>query len=142
MPGANKEFAANQYIYPGKAYEGMEYFIDLDYAATNCTFLNQEFGLDFSALPSLYCPSNFTYITPVSRDLDFIFQKLWSLYDSLSQSTLQQMKVYSLSLFDTLLRPEQVTPAVSHTFYTKYQVQLAKSRTDFDFRSDSPPLCS
>lgn len=54
------------------------------------------------------------------------FSKLWNLYSPEEPRCLQQMKVYSLSLLASLLNTPVISPANRHTFYTKYQVEIAK----------------
>lgn len=121
-----ESFAANQYLYPGKSYEGMEFFMDLYCASGSENRLLKDLGLDLSKLPPLYCPSSYTYIASAEKEVSLIFQKLWTLYDSPTEKLLQQMKVYSLTLFNTLLHTREVASPVTHTFYTRYQVEIAK----------------
>ena len=54
------------------------------------------------------------------------FSKLWNLYSPEEPRCLQQMKVYSRSLLASLLNTPVISPANRHTFYTKYQVEIAK----------------
>ena len=121
-----ESFASNQYLYPGKIYEGMEFFMDLDSVSADAPWLAEEFGLKLSDLTIRYCPSLTTYIASADREADLIFRKLWSIYDGKNPRCLQQIKVYSLSLLASLVNAPVIAPADRHTFYTKYQVEIAK----------------
>lgn len=121
-----ESYAANQYLYPGRFYEGMEFFIDLDSVSAEAPWIEKEFGLCPAILTERYCPSCSTYITAAARETDLIFQKLWNIYDPEEPAALQQMKVYSLSLLTSLQSTETIIPAQQHTFYTKSQVEIAK----------------
>lgn len=121
-----ESFATNQYLYPGKTYEGMEFFIDLKTASQEGKWLLSEFGLDLTGLIDRYCPSDSTYIASASQETDLIFRKLWSLYDPEDPKSLPQIKICAMTLFSTLLNTVQIPPKQHHTFYTKYQVEIAK----------------
>lgn len=121
-----ESYASNQYLYPGRFYEGMEFFIDLESVSREASGLEKEFGLSLSVLTERYCPSCSTYIAAAAREPDLIFQKLWQLYRPEDSACLPQMKVYSLSLLASLQSAETIIPAQQHTFYTKSQVEIAK----------------
>ena len=121
-----ESFATNQYLYPGKTYEGMEFFIDLDTASREGKRLLSEFGLNLPSLVDRYCPSDSTYIACASQETDLIFRKLWSLYDPEHPQTVSQIKLYAMVLFSVLLNKAQIPPEQHHTFYTRYQVEIAK----------------
>ena len=121
-----ESYAANQYLYPGRFYEGMEFFIDLDSVSLEAPWMKTEFGLSLTALTERYCPACSTYIAGAASEPDWIFQKLWTLYQPEDPGSVQQMRVYSLSLLSALQSARAIVPAQQHTFYTKSQVEIAK----------------
>ena len=57
-----ERFAQDEYIYPGRSYEGIELFIDPETAAGGCGPVSALFGLDLSRLQKTYCPAGETYL--------------------------------------------------------------------------------
>ena len=56
-----EHFAKQQYIYPRRIYEGLEFFIDMDTVDTQSSWVQTEFDIDFSK--NLYqksTPSSFS----------------------------------------------------------------------------------
>ena len=76
-----ERFARQQYVYPRRIYEGMEFFIDMDAAAEQSTWIQTEFDIDFHKIRELYCPAGSTYISAISPEIEEILKKLWSLLD-------------------------------------------------------------
>lgn len=70
-----ERFARQQYVYPRRIYEGMEFFIDMDAAAEQSTWIQTEFDIDFHKIRELYCPAGSTYISAISPEIEEILKK-------------------------------------------------------------------
>lgn len=90
-----ERFARQQYVYPRRIYEGMEFFIDMDAAAEQSTWIQTEFDIDFHKIRELYCPAGSTYISAISPEIEEILKKLWSLLDISVPLSIMQMKIYN-----------------------------------------------
>lgn len=121
-----ERFAQNQYVYPRRIYEGIEFFIDIDTIAKQCPWIQKEFGVDFRQLADLYSPGGSTYISSVTIEIEELLQKLWNLFDLPDQTALPQMKLYSLVLFFQLLNLKEIPESKVCTFFTETQVDIAK----------------
>ena len=88
-----ERFARQQYVYPRRIYEGMEFFIDMDAAAEQSTWIQTEFDIDFHKIRELYCPAGSTYISAISPEIEEILKKLWSLLDISVPLSIMQMKI-------------------------------------------------
>ena len=121
-----ERFAQEQYIYPGRHYHGMEFFIDLDMTCEKSPFLSEYFCLNLKQLSTSFCPSGNTYIAPASRQTDRLFQSLWQYEAATKPDTDFQRRNLSLQIFHALLnKPQDISPKPC-TFYTKSQAAIAK----------------
>ena len=119
--------ARGHYVYPGRNYQGLEFFIDTDSSElSRCSWIEEEFGIDFRRLVSLYCPDGGTYISGTSPEAEAVLHKLWELPSVPLPHALYQMKLYSLSLFSLLLNPQAPPSSRVCTFFTEAQVTIAK----------------
>lgn len=57
-----EKFALNEYVYPGRVYEGIELFIDPETVRHGLPVLRDGFGVELAALREKYCPDGETYI--------------------------------------------------------------------------------
>lgn len=121
-----ERFARQQYVYPRRIYEGMEFFIDMDAAAEQSTWIQTEFDIDFHKIRELYCPAGSTYISAISPEIEEILKKLWSLLDISVPLSIMQMKIYTLALFSLLQNLKEIPPSQACTFFTETQVDIAK----------------
>lgn len=121
-----ERFAQEQYIYPGKHYHGMEFFIDLEALPQKSDFLKEQFAVDPTLLPQQFCPDGKTYIAPATRHVSRLFQELWQYETADGTRPAFERKLLSLQLFHHLLYSQSdASPAVC-TFYTKSQAAIAK----------------
>lgn len=104
-----ERFARQQYVYPRRIYEGMEFFIDMDAAAEQSTWIQTEFDIDFHKIRELYCPAGSTYISAISPEIEEILKKLWSLLDISVPLSIMQMKIYTLALFSLLQNLKEIS---------------------------------
>ena len=121
-----ERFARQQYVYPRRIYEGMEFFIDMDAAAEQSAWIQTEFDIDFHKIRELYCPAGSTYISAISPEIEEILKKLWSLLDISVPLSIMQMKIYTLALFSLLQNLKEIPPSQACTFFTETQVDIAK----------------
>lgn len=121
-----EQFAKQQYVYPRRIYEGMEFFVDMDTAAAQSSWMQTEFNIDFCKIRELYCPDGSTYISAASSEIEEILKKLWSLLDISVPLAILQMKIYSLALFSLLQNIKEIPPSQARTFFTETQVDIAK----------------
>lgn len=128
-----ERFAESQYIYPRRAYEGLELFIDLSSAAKEEVCLNRDFNLQMEQLKRRYCPSGETYIADASFRVEWNFQLLWELGQN-REIAPARMKIAVLALLDLLLH-EKMSTSRPCTFYTESQVNIAK-KTESILTSD------
>ena len=119
--------AQGHYVYPGRNYQGLEFFIDTDSSElSRCSWIEEEFGIDFRRLVGLYCSDGGTYISGTSPEAEAVLHKLWELRNAPLPHALYQMKLYSLSLFSLLLNPQAPPSSRVCTFFTEAQVTIAK----------------
>lgn len=121
-----EHFAQEQYVYPRRIYEGLEYFIDIETIETQSPWIKEEFKIDFCRLADVYCPDGKTYISPASPEVEDILKKMWLLLDFSIPFAVSQMKSYTLVLFSQLLNMDNIPPSQACTFLTETQVDIAK----------------
>lgn len=121
-----ERFAQEQYVYPRRIYEGMEFYIDIETVSTRSDWLQKEFAIDFRHLADIYCPDGSTYISTVSSETEPLLQKLWEAYDLPLPFAITQMKLCSLELFSLLLNLREIPKTQVCTFFTETQVDIAK----------------
>lgn len=73
-------FAQSQYVYPLHAYEGIEFFIDIQTILSQTPWIFDEFCIDFKKISAIYCPDESTYIQTVSPEIERVLSKLWNLF--------------------------------------------------------------
>ena len=115
-----ERFAQDEYIYPGRSYEGIELFIDPETASGGCGPVSALFGLDLSRLQKTYCPAGETYLAK--------FPLPAALYDRLRGSAEGPVVALQTAVLDFLSllleRPAEKSPQT--VYYTKAQVEIAK----------------
>lgn len=121
-----ERFAQEQYVYPRRIYEGMEFYIDIDTILSSCSWLQTEFGIDFRRLADIYCPDGSTYISSVTSETEELLKKLWDALDLSMPFAVSQMKIYSLALFSLLSNLKDIPKSQVCTFFTETQVDIAK----------------
>ena len=121
-----ENYAQNQYLYPGRIYEGMEFFIDSNTLAQEGFYLNRDFHLDLAKIPGRYCPDEKTYISDGTAEIRSLFQKLWEFYDEGITGAFLHMRLLALEILGNLLEICEIPPARTCTFYTESQVAIAK----------------
>lgn len=130
-----ERFAQNQYVYPRRIYEGMEFFVDIDTLTAQNAWIKKDFGVDCSKIVSLFCPDGSTYVSPATTEVSEILAKLWKLFDASLPFSVSQMKIYTLALFSLLQYLNDIPPSQTCTFFTKTQVDIAM-RTEKIITSD------
>ena len=123
---ATENYAQNQYLYPGRIYEGIEFFIDEKTLEQESSYLNRDFQLDLSKIPSRYCPQEKTYISDSPAEIRQLFARLWDLYDEGMSGSLLRIRLLALEILGILLEMNEIPPARTCTFYTESQVAIAK----------------
>ncbi|MDO4281560.1 MAG: AraC family transcriptional regulator [Peptococcaceae bacterium] len=121
-----ERFAGQQYIYPRRIYEGMEFFVDIDTLTAQCAWVQTAFDIDFHKIIDQFCPGGSTYISTVTPDVEEILAKLWELFDVAMPLSVAQMKAYALALFSLLQGLHDIPPSQACTFFTATQVDIAK----------------
>ena len=118
-------FAQKNYVYPRKKYRGIEFFIDIQETETRSGFVRENFGVDFRAIVEKYCPKDRAYIAACAGETEELVRKLWELYDNTGLYAVQQMKIYSIALFERMIYSEKIRQNQTCTFFTETQVRIA-----------------
>ena len=92
-----ERFARQQYVYPRRIYEGIEFFVDMDTVNAQSSWVEAEFDIDFHRLLDISVPL-----------------------------AIPQMKIYTLALFSLLQNLKEIPPSQACTFFTETQVDIAK----------------
>ena len=108
-----ERFARQQYVYPRRIYEGIEFFVDMDTVNAQSSWVEAEFDIDFHRLRDLYCPDGGTYIASVTTEIEEVLIKLWSLLDISVPLAIPLMKIYSLALFSLLQNLKEIPPSLA-----------------------------
>ena len=98
----------------------------MDTIATECAWLQTEFGMDFKRITEMYCPDGRTYISTAASEARELLEKLWELLDLPLPYAVMQMKVYAIALFSVLLNLREIPASQACTFFTESQVNIAK----------------
>lgn len=114
--------AIDNYDYPLRQYDGIEFFIDGDLLTAACPWLSADFGLDISALVAQAATASNTRIAVMNDTVAHNLSMLWRCSDSPS---LPALRLKSLTLFTALLDMPQTTVA-PHPYFTVSQVAIAK----------------
>ena len=138
-----EHFAREQYVYPRRIYEGMEFYADLDTLTSECNWLQKEFGITLRRLTDLYCPSGSTYISSVPSEAGSLFQKLWEAFDLPVSFGLSQMKIYTLALFSLLLNQKETDSKIPgmYLLYRDTGRYCQAGRKDHHLGSPPAPSC-
>lgn len=136
-----ERFAQEQYVYPGRFYEGIEFYVDKTRFSAQSHWIEQEFGIDFQRLTDRFCPSGSTYIISGTEEMKDLLNKLWNLYPLPEALSVPQIKIYTLALFSLLQNLENIPQSQICTFFTMTQVNIAKQIEKIissDLRSHHP----
>ena len=117
-----EKFAPNEYVYPGRVYEGIELFIDPETVRHGLPVLREGFGVELAALREKYCPDGETYIARLPLP-DTLSGRLLDNAGAESAMGTVQLKtgvIYLLALLHDQSQPRQPV------YYTRSQVAIAK----------------
>lgn len=115
-----------QYTYPLRIYEGLEFLIDIDIITEHAKYINDIFHINVYKLIDIYCSLDKTYISQCTEDLKQILLKIWDLYDEDSSHAIFMMQIYTLELLEILLCKTPIIKHKSSTFFTATQVKIAQ----------------
>ncbi len=118
-----ERFAREEYVYPGRAYEGVELFIDPETAAEGLPLLREGFGVDIARLRERYCPDGETFFAPLVLP-EGLLDRLANANAGGSAAAGRKTAVVDLlALLLSESAPVQPGPAV---YYTRTQVEIAR----------------
>lgn len=118
-----EKFALNEYVYPGRVYEGIELFIDPETVREGLPVLREGFGVELAALREKYCPDGETYIARLSLP-DMLSGRLFDVSGTETAMGTVQLKTGVIDLLALLLN-DQPHPR-QLVYYTRSQVAMAK----------------
>lgn len=118
-----EKFALNEYVYPGRVYEGIELFIDPETVRHGLPVLREGFGVELAALREKYCPDGETYIARLPLP-DTLSGRLSDNAGAESAMGTVQLKTGVIDLLALLLH-DQSQPR-QPVYYTRSQVAIAK----------------
>ena len=117
-----EKFALNEYVYPGRVYEGIELFIDPETVRHGLPVLREGFGVELAALREKYCPDGETYIASLPLP-DTLSGRLLDNAGAESAMGTVQLKTGVIDLLALLHDQSQPRQPV---YYTRSQVAIAK----------------
>lgn len=117
-----EKFALNEYVYPGRVYEGIELFIDPETVRHGLPVLREGFGVELAALREKYCPDGETYIARLPLP-DTLSGRLSDNAGAESAMGTVQLKTGVIDLLALLHDQSQPRQPV---YYTRSQVAIAK----------------
>ena len=117
-----EKFALNEYVYPGRVYEGIELFIDPETVRHGLPVLREGFGVELAALREKYCPDGETYIARLPLP-DTLSGRLLDNAGAESAMGTVQLKTGVIDLLALLHDQSQPRQPV---YYTRSQVAIAK----------------
>lgn len=117
-----EKFALNEYVYPGRVYEGIELFIDPETVRHGLPVLRDGFGVELAALREKYYPDGETYIARLPLP-DTLFGQLLDNAGAESAMGTVQLKTGVIDLLALLHDQSQPRQPV---YYTRSQVAIAK----------------
>lgn len=120
-----EKFARSEYIYPGRAYDGIELFIDQDVMEKGLPMLRDGFGLELGALRDRYCPEGGTFISKMPLP-DDLARRLFGFPETESTVGMIGLKTGVIDLLALLLYSSREVEAEQLVYYTKLQVEMAK----------------
>ena len=118
-----EKFALNEYVYPGRVYEGIELFIDPETVREGLPVLREGFGVELAALREKYCPDGETYIARLSLP-DMLSGRLFDVSGTETAMGTVQLKTGVIDLLALLLN-DQPHPR-QLVYYTRSQVAMAR----------------
>lgn len=118
-----EKFALNEYVYPGRVYEGIELFIDPETVREGLPVLREGFGVELAALREKYCPDGETYIARLPLP-DTLSGRLFDVSGTETAMGTVQLKTGVIDLLVLLLH-DQPHPR-QLVYYTRSQVAMAK----------------
>ena len=113
--------AKNQFVFPRKHYEGIEFYLDADRLKNDARFLKEQFDLDPVRTMQTYCGGGETYLAKPGAETARLLEDLRNLRKSPS---LFSVRLLTLELLHRLAdkKPQPGT----RSFYTGIQVRIAK----------------
>lgn len=117
-----EKFALNEYVYPGRVYEGIGLFIDPETVRHGLPVLREGFGVEPAALRKKYCPDGETYIARLPLP-DTLSGRLLDNAGAESAMGTVQLKTGVIDLLALLHDQSQPRQPV---YYTRSQVAIAK----------------
>lgn len=120
-----EKFAQNKYIYPGGLYEGIELFIDPEAVQNGVAALSEDFGLHIEELVERYCADGETFIAELPLP-EALVKRLYSFSAPEDVIGTVGMKTGVIELLALLLHGQPVPENKKLTYYTRFQVEIAK----------------
>lgn len=118
--------AEEQYTYPLRVYEGLEFLIDRDILSNHAKYINDVFHIDINKLIDIYCSLDKVYISQCTEDIKHILLKIWRLYDEEPSHAIFLMQLYTLELLEKLVYEKHMLQSKPSTFFTATQVKIAQ----------------
>ena len=120
-----ERFAQQEYIYPGKEYEGIEVFIDPETVRDELALLRDGFGIELKRLRELYCPEGETFIAGMQLP-PALLERLTSFAELPSEQSAVACKTALIDFLALLLYEKPAPETVHPAYYTRSQVAIAK----------------
>lgn len=121
-----EQHAQKNYVYPGRIYDGIEIFLDLETIRQQAPYIREVFQLDVSEMPEKYCPNGKTYLAACEARMADRLQTIWELHNKQNPASLFLMKVETLALLGIMLNKSGVPDSKTCQFFTATQVDIAK----------------
>ena len=121
-----EQYAQKDYVYPGKFYEGIEIFLDLETLREQVPYIKETFQIDAGKLSEKYCPDGKTYLAPCEAEMAEHLQNIWNLENRQDPSSFLLMKTETLALLGIMLNKNYVPASKTCQFFTATQVDIAK----------------
>ena len=119
-----EKFARNEYVYPGRIYEGIELFIDPEVAEQGLPLLKESFGVDIPALRERCCSGGDTYIAKMPLP-DGLLERLTGQDLPEMPGITEGQKTAVIDLLAYLLSRPQAEPEPL-VYFTRLQVEMAR----------------
>lgn len=120
-----ERFAQNEYVYPGRLYEGIELFIDPEVVRAGVPSLRDTFGIDVAELKARYCPRGDTFIAEMSLPAH-VASRFSGADSEMTTEKLVGIKTGVIDLLAELLYGKQQLSPKPPVYYTRSQVEIAK----------------
>lgn len=118
-----ERFAREEYVYPGRVYEGVELFIDPETAAEGLPLLREGFGVDLARLRDRYCPDGETFFAPFAMP-EALLERLANTASG--GSAVAGRKTAVIDLLALLLSESVPVQPGEAVYYTRTQVEIAR----------------